>query len=73
MNTTEGCSHSQGADNEGKLKESLEKIRQILIVLSGKGGVGKSAVALNLALGLATLGFRAGLLALGAFRSHRSG
>ena len=62
MNTTEGCSHSQGADDEGKLKERLEKIGHTLIVLSGKGGVGKSTVAVNLALSLAMRGFRTGLL-----------
>ncbi|MDQ2089364.1 Mrp/NBP35 family ATP-binding protein [Marimonas arenosa] len=37
-------------------------IKTILAVASGKGGVGKSTCATNIALGLASLGFRVGLL-----------
>ena len=37
-------------------------IRHIVVVGSGKGGVGKSTVALNLALGLGKLGFSIGIL-----------
>ena len=37
-------------------------IRHIVVVGSGKGGVGKSTVALNLAVGLGKLGFSAGVL-----------
>ena len=62
MNTTEGCSHDNCVEDEGKLKERLGKIGHTLIVLSGKGGVGKSTVAVNLALSLALRGFRTGLL-----------
>jgi len=40
----------------------LEKIRHILLILSGKGGVGKSTVAANLALALAEKGKKVGLL-----------
>ena len=44
------------------LKESLNKIKYKLIVLSGKGGVGKSTVAVNIAAALAGRGYKVGLL-----------
>lgn len=42
--------------------ESLKNVKNIVLVASGKGGVGKSTVATNLAVALSREGFTAGLL-----------
>jgi ATP-binding protein involved in chromosome partitioning len=42
--------------------DPLPGVKNIVLVMSGKGGVGKSSVATNLAMALARLGYRAGLL-----------
>lgn len=47
---------------ELKLIQNLMRIKHKIIVTSGKGGVGKSTVAANLALGLSMRGFDVGLL-----------
>jgi len=44
------------------LKSTLSKIKHKILVMSGKGGVGKSTVATNLALGLAKKGYQVGLI-----------
>lgn len=45
-----------------KVRERLSRVGRTLLVLSGKGGVGKSTVASGLALSLRDRGFRVGLL-----------
>jgi len=47
---------------EHRLRERMARIRRRLVVLSGKGGVGKSTAAANLAVALSSRGHRVGLL-----------
>ena len=44
------------------MASKLSSIRHKLVVMSGKGGVGKSTVATQLALSLAQKGYEVGLL-----------
>lgn len=64
-----GCAspadHIQKVKDAGEtrqLNENMEKIHNKIVVFSGKGGVGKSTVAVNLAVALAARGYRTGLL-----------
>jgi len=52
----------ENAKKEQMLKENLQRIKHRIIVMSGKGGVGKSFIAVSLAYGLAMQGKRVGLL-----------
>ena len=45
-----------------RIPETLRKVKNIIGVFSAKGGVGKSEISLNLALSLATEGYKVGLL-----------
>ena len=67
---TSGCGSTQDPNNakakaaqqEVAIKRSLGKIKNKILVMSGKGGVGKSTVSTNLALGLANRGLKVGLM-----------
>lgn len=48
-------------EDRRRLQSRLCRIGHKVVVLSGKGGVGKSTVAVNLAMGLAMAGKRVGL------------
>ncbi|WP_213290222.1 Mrp/NBP35 family ATP-binding protein [Bradyrhizobium sp. sGM-13] len=52
----------QGAASPMSKQAEIPGVAAIIAVASGKGGVGKSTTALNLALGLRDLGLRVGLL-----------
>lgn len=53
---------SEIEDRQNRMKENLSKIRHKLIIISGKGGVGKSTVAVNIAYGLADKGYKVGIM-----------
>lgn len=44
------------------IEKNMAKIRHKLVVISGKGGVGKTTVAVNLAMSLVSYGLRVGIL-----------
>src|SRR5512140_1608439 len=52
----------QGAASPMSKQAEIPGVTAVIAVASGKGGVGKSTTALNLALGLRDLGLRVGLL-----------
>jgi ATP-binding protein involved in chromosome partitioning len=55
--------HQQSAQR-GLLEKAMISVRHVILVLSGKGGVGKSTVSVNLAFALANHGMNVGLLDL---------
>lgn len=48
-------------ETQDKIKQALSNVKHLVAVGSGKGGVGKSTVATNLAISLSKLGFKVGL------------
>lgn len=63
-----GCAHGSQAggdahqSEEAAIQKSLSQIKHKFLVMSGKGGVGKSSLAVHLAAGLSLKGFKVGLM-----------
>ncbi len=65
----EGCPSAATCDSAKGKSTGLPKkadidVRHVILVLSGKGGVGKSTVSVNLAFSLASHGYKTGLMDL---------
>lgn len=56
------CGNGNEEAEQARLQEQLGRVKNKLLVMSGKGGVGKSSVAANLSISLSKLGFQVGLL-----------
>ena len=50
------------AEEDKSIKKSLGKIKNKFLVMSGKGGVGKTSVSVNLSIALANMGYQVGLM-----------
>jgi Mrp family chromosome partitioning ATPase len=62
-----GCPSSnpkknQQTEQDTNLNQSLSRIKNKVIVMSGKGGVGKTSTSVNLSIALANKGFRVGIM-----------
>ena len=53
---------NQAVNNKLRIPETLRKVKNIVGVFSAKGGVGKSAIALQLAISLKNKGYKVGLV-----------
>ena len=49
-------------DNKLRIPETLRKVKNIIGIFSAKGGVGKSAISLQISLALKEKGFKVGLV-----------
>ncbi|MCK4972758.1 MAG: P-loop NTPase, partial [Candidatus Heimdallarchaeota archaeon] len=50
------------SEEDKKIEETLSKIKYKIAVLSGKGGTGKTTVAVNIAQSLSDKGYKVGVL-----------
>lgn len=53
---------SPQAEQDAAVADSLNKIKNKIVVMSGKGGVGKTSTSVNLAVALSEKGFKVGLM-----------
>lgn len=54
--------NQQQEEQQKSLQETLSRIRHKFLVMSGKGGVGKTSVSVNLAMALAEKGYKVGIM-----------
>ena len=52
----------QHQQQDVEIKKSLDRIKNKILVMSGKGGVGKSSIAAYLSVALAKKGYKVGLM-----------
>ncbi len=57
-----GTQQTQQAELDQAIRDNMARIKHKIIIMSGKGGVGKSTVATNLAYGLMFAGFKVGIM-----------
>jgi ATP-binding protein involved in chromosome partitioning len=55
-------SQKEQAAKDADVKKSLDKIKNKIIVMSGKGGVGKTSTSVNLSIALASRGHQVGIM-----------
>ena len=58
--TTESELLEQVIEHQERLADRLSQVKRLIAIASGKGGVGKSAITANLAVGLAKKAFKIG-------------
>ena len=50
------------AEQDAAVNDSLKKIKNKIIIMSGKGGVGKTSTSVNLSIALANKGYKVGIM-----------
>jgi len=64
MQAPEACTSrdAQREQQDLEIKNSLARIKNKILIMSGKGGVGKSCISVSIAVGLSELGYKVGLM-----------
>ncbi len=62
MNSVQNDRQKQREEQEKEIKNRLAQIKRKILVMSGKGGVGKSSIAVSLAVCLSEAGYKVGLM-----------